>query len=176
MLAMQLNLPFTLGRGDASASATVLDCTRRVSPRRDLVHAYCLIDEPERCCAPLYIWRSARAVCNFLTGDPFGEIVNVYGRPRVRTWNVLEFDEGDSAVTPGFAVRELDSVDGEDSLWAVARREAERHREILERPGLVAHAAMLDPDRWEIARFSLWRDAECAEEANADCVQTYRVA
>ena len=113
---------------------------------------------------------------NFLTGDPFGEIVEVYGRPRVRTWNLLEFDTVDSAVTPGFAVRELDSVDAGDSLWAVTRREAERHREILERPGLAAHAAALDPDRWEIARFSLWRDAECAEAPNADCVQTYRVA
>ncbi|MCH8859261.1 MAG: DUF4865 family protein [Proteobacteria bacterium] len=113
---------------------------------------------------------------NFLTGDPFGEIVEVYGRPRVRTWNLLEFDTVDSAVTPGFAVRELDSVDAGDSLWAVTRRETERHREILERPGLAAHAAALDPDRWEIARFSLWRDAECAEAPNADCVQTYRVA
>ena len=175
MLAMQLNLPFVLGRDDASASATVHDCARRVSPRRDLVHACCLVDEGERCCAPLYIWRSTRAMCNFLMGDPFGEIVEIYGRPRVRTWNVLELDTGDSTITPRFAVREVDSVDAEASLWTMARRETERHREILDRPGLAAHAAVLDPDRWEIARFSLWRDRECAGAPNADCVQTYRV-
>ena len=176
MLAMQLNLRFGPRSGDAAARATVLDCTRRVTPRRDLVHACCLVDEDENVCAPFYVWRNARAMCRFLLGGPFEGIVQVYGRPRVRTWNVLEYDSVDASITPRFARREVDTVDAEDNLWAVARRECERHREILDRPGLAAHATAIDPDRWEIARFSLWRDERCAGRSSADCVHTYTVA
>ncbi len=42
-------------------------------------------------------------------------------------------------------------------------------------PGLHTRAVMLDPTRWEIARFTLWRDQACAVPSDADCVETYRV-
>ena len=115
-------------------------------------------------------------MCRFLHGGPFKGVVDVYGRPRVRTWNVLEYGSADASVTPRFARREVDTVDAEDSLWAVARRESERHRKILDQPGLSAHATAIDPDRWEIARFSLWSDERFAGQSGADCVHSYTVA
>ena len=93
----------------------------------------------------------------------------------MRTWSVLEFGPGDTSVTPHYAVSEIDAVDPEQNLWSVAQREKERHHDALCQPGLFAHAATLDPDRWEIARFSLWRDELCAAPPDADCVRTYRV-
>ena len=124
MLAMQLNLRFGPGSDEAAARATVLDCARRVTPRRDLVHACCLVDEAESICAPFYVWRTTGAMCRFLLGGPFKGVVDVYGRPRVRTWNVLEYCSADASVTPRFARREVDTVDAEDSLCGAARERA----------------------------------------------------
>lgn len=175
MLAMQLNLRLGACSDETGAYGRVVDCARRVSPRRDLVHAACLVDDEAHVCAPLYIWRSGGAMRCFLLGSRFGEVVDGFGRPRVRTWSVLEFDPGDTSVAPRFAISEIDALDPERNLRSVAQREKRRHREMLRRPGLYSHAAAVDPDRWEIVRFSLWRDELCAAPADADCVHTYRV-
>ncbi len=175
MLAMQLNLRLGACGDETNAYARVVDCARRVNPRRDLVHAACLVDDDEHVCAPLYIWRTGGAMRCFLLGGPFSEVVDEFGRPRVRTWSVLEFDPGDTSVAPRYAVSEIDAVDPERSLWSTAQREKERHRDILCRPGIFAHTTALDPDRWEIVRFSLWHDELCAAPPDADCVHTYRV-
>ena len=174
MFAMQLNLKFGVNAGSMS-SAALSECANRISPRRDLIHASCLIDESEQCCTPLFIWRSPEAMSDFLFGGPFARVVDTYGRPRVHTWNVLEFDLADPTVTPDYARREVDAIDASASLRDIARREGERHQEILDCPGLVAYTTTIDADRWEIARFSLWRDAACASAPNADCVQSYAV-
>ncbi|MFP6742961.1 MAG: DUF4865 family protein, partial [Alphaproteobacteria bacterium] len=141
-----------------------------------LVHASCLLDRNEKCCAPLYIWQSPEAMSDFLFGEPFARIVTTFGRPRVRTWNVLEFDQPDMTTTATYARREVDTIDANSSLRDIACREGKRHREALDCPGIVAHATTIDADRWEIARFSLWRDDQCAVAANADCVQVYATA
>ena len=174
MLAMQLKLRFGVNAGSMS-SAALSDCANRISPRRDLIHASSLIDEGEQCCTPLFIWRSPEAMSDFLFGGPFSRVVETFGRPRVRTWNVLEFDLADATATARYARREVDTIDANASLRDIARREGERHREVLDCPGLVAHTTAIDADRWEIARFSLWCDADCAAAPNADCVQGYTV-
>lgn len=174
MLAMQLKLRFGVNAGSMS-NAAISDCAKQIGPRHGLVHASCLVDESEQCCTPLFIWRTPEDMSGFLFGEPFAEVVDAYGRPRVRTWNVLEFDLADSAATAQYARREVDNINPDSNLRDVVRREGERHREVLDCPGLVAHAATIDADRWEIARFSLWRDDACAVAPNADCVQVYAV-
>ena len=81
MLAMQLNLRIGPGSDEAAARATVLDCARRVTPRRDLVHACCLVDEAESICAPFYVWRTTGAMCRFLLGGPFEGVVRCLWAP-----------------------------------------------------------------------------------------------
>ncbi|MFQ5957775.1 MAG: DUF4865 family protein [Alphaproteobacteria bacterium] len=175
MLAMQLCLRFGAHCDGAALHRRVGGCARRDGRSGDLLLASCLIDEDDGLYAPFYIWRSDDALCGFLLGGPFADVVGAVGRPRLRTWNVLEFDAAAPAITPRFAVREIDALDGGESLALAARREGARHRTALDRPGLHAHAVMIDPERWEVARLSLWRDERCATASDADCVNTYRV-
>ena len=175
MLAMQLNLRFGSNAGLMS-SAALSECACQTGECGGLVHASCLIDRNEKCCAPLFIWQSPEAMRDFLFGEAFAGVVTTFGRPRVRTWNVLEFDQPDITTAATYARREVDTIDANSSLRDVARREGKRHREALDCPGLLAHATAIDADRWEIVRFSLWGEDQCAVASNADCVQTYVTA
>ncbi len=175
MIAMQLCLRFGAHYDGAALRRRVGDCARRNGRNGDLLYASCLIDEDDGLYAPFYVWRSDETLCSFLLGGPFADVVGAVGRPRLRTWNVLEFDRAASVTAPRFAVREIDALDSGESLALVARREGARHRAALDRPGLHAHAALIDPERWEVARLSLWRDESYAAASDADCVHTYRV-
>ncbi len=176
MLAMELCLRFGAHCDVPALRRRVGDGARRNGRSGDLLHASCLIDEDDGVYSPFYVWRSDEALCNFLLGEPFGDVIGAIGRPRLRIWNVIEFDEVDPSITPHFAVREMDALDNGESLAMVARRERARHRAMLGRPGLYAHAALIDPERWEVARLSLWSEERCAAASDADCVRTYRVA
>jgi hypothetical protein len=46
---------------------------------------------------------------------------------------------------------------------------------MLDQPGIWAHSTALDCDRWELVRYSLWRDAEAARIVKGDCINTYEV-
>ena len=48
-------------------------------------------------------------------------------------------------------------------------------QQLLENPALYMHLVALDADRWEVMRYSLWKDEASANEPNGDCVQTYGV-
>ncbi|MFQ5783844.1 MAG: DUF4865 family protein [Alphaproteobacteria bacterium] len=175
MLAMQMSIRLGMDRDDAAVHAHLGECARRFIERQQIIHASCLLDDAARICAPFYVWRSPGDLRGFLLGNSFTDVVESCGRPRVRTWNVLEFDRAEPEISPTFAVREVDALRVEECLGFVARREAEAHRAALQAPGLHARVVMIDPDRWEIARLSLWRDEECAVASDADCVQSYRV-
>lgn len=175
MLAMQYALRRPR-RFDLSAAADRM--THRGPLFRDLeglIHkAYCY-DEGERVYAPFYVWRGHEAVRHFLVDGLFDGVTNEFGRPRVRMWQVLRFAHGDRARSPSYACCEIDQVDKDEPLSSLAAREAEIHHRAIDRPGLYAHAVALDPDRWEITRFSLWDDKDSVAACSADCVRTYRV-
>ena len=175
MLAMQLTIRLGVVCDSATVHALIAERVQRLS-RRDLIHAFCLVNEDEHVYAPLYVWRTDGAMRGFLLGSLMTGVVETFGRPKVRTWSVLEFGEADTTVVPRHAVREIDALRAEHSPALAARREGKRHRDMLGLPGLHAHVVMLDPERWEIARFSLWRDHGCAPTPDSDCVHTYRVA
>lgn len=175
MLAMQ----YTLRRGSQFGLPAAADRMSRRDPLfhdlEGLVHKAYFYDEGEQLYAPFYVWRHHDAVQRFLVDGLFDGVANEFGRPRVRTWYVLHFSHGDRSLEPTHACCEIDQVGAEELLPDLAAREADAHSRLLDRPGLYAHAVALDPDRWEITRFSLWDDKASVTPCTADCVRTYRV-
>lgn len=148
----------------------------RVSSRRPLfvdlpglAHKFYLYDHVDHVYAPLYIWRDHQAAHQFLMEDLFSGFVDTFGRPRVRTWNVLEFDYGKAGISPRYACSSLDKVDPGQNLQKIAQMESQRHQRMLCADNLFANLILLDTDRWELARFSFWADQADAISDNSDC-------
>jgi len=53
--------------------------------------------------APFYVWDSANALLDFLSGDLFGAVIDSFGRPALVNWQVLDFAVGDRSAKPGIA-------------------------------------------------------------------------
>ena len=140
-----------------------------------LTHKSFLVNRGQHIYAPFYIWHDSEAARDFLLGDLFDGVIRAFGRPRIRRWTILSCGQGDRSRKPVFAAYEIDKVDAEAKLSTVNAREAEAHDEMMQRPGLYAHVVGLDPDRWEIARFSLWHERELMPSSTSDCVQGFRV-
>ena len=140
-----------------------------------LAHKSYLFNHQHALYAPFYIWNSHDAARDFLLGSLFVSVMETFGRPRVRTWNVIAYDIIDAAVAPRYAVREVDSIASEDHLGTLAEQERDHHRALAGTDGLHSHAVALDADRWELVRYSLWRDESCALKVRADSVQPYEV-
>jgi len=135
-----------------------------------------LFNDSDRLYAPFYIWQSHDAARAFLLSETFQDVIDTFRRPRVRMWSVLNYDVFNSGITPTFAVREVDAVSAEQRLAAMAEIERLAHEALRGKDGLHSQAVALDADRWELVRYSLWRD-EAAARHNfvADTVQTYDV-
>ena len=141
-----------------------------------LAHKSYLFNSQDRLYAPFYIWRSHDAAREFLLSGIFQDVSNTFSRPRVRMWNVLCYEVFDSPMMPTYAVREVDAVSPDQRLADVAEAERRGHEALRATPGLHSHAVALDADRWEMVRYSLWRDEAAARNKNtADTVQTYDV-
>lgn len=140
-----------------------------------LAHKFYLYDQEENIYAPLYIWDNGQAAQNFLMNNLFGDVVQDFGRPRVRSWQILDFGYGSSHSAPEYMLAEIDKVSDENSLKNLKQTETDKHLNILEADGLFAHMTLLDPDRWEITRCSLWSDKKRALKSPADCIFEYNV-
>lgn len=142
----------------------------------DLAHKSYLFSREDRLYAPFYIWRAHNAARDFLLSDIFQDVSDTFGRPRVRTWNVISYDVFEPGLVPTFAIREADAIPAEQRLSALAEAERRAHAALRGRAGLHSHAVALDADRWELVRYSLWRDEAAAKHTpQADAVQTYEV-
>ncbi|MFE9767499.1 DUF4865 family protein [Streptomyces sp. NPDC005808] len=106
---------------------------------------------------PFYLWNSPEGMNSFLWGPGFQGLVDDFGRPEVRHWTCLAYEEGVAAgSTATVAVRRRQSVpEGVrlSEVMAEAVREAER---LAELDGAVCAAAVVDPRHWELVHFSLW--------------------
>ncbi len=140
-----------------------------------LSHKFYLYDRDEHIYAPLYIWENSQAAQNFLMNSLFGDVVQDFGRPRVRSWQILDFGYGPAREAPEYMVAETDKVGDCDSLKYLKDIETENHLKSLEEDQLFAHMTLLDADRWEITRCSLWGDKSKAVRSLADCVVEYDV-
>lgn len=176
MIAMQYSIRLSDDFGTQKIRARVQARYNLFDKMPGLAHKSYLFNATDRLYAPFYIWRSHEAAREFLLSDIFQDVSDTFRRPRVRMWNVFCYDVFDSAITPTFAVREVDPVSAEQRLAAMAAAERQAHGLLHGKAGLHSHAVALDADRWELVRFSLWRDeAAVRDKVTADTVQTYDV-
>jgi hypothetical protein len=145
-----------------------------------LVHKAYLFNEAQAIYAPFYIWRSDDAARAFLTGDLFRDLVETFGRPRVRLWNVLAYgcNLGSGPMgnnVPGIGVKENDTIPAEENLADLTAREIARHEAALATKGLCFHVTGLDPDRWELMRYSAWCDPSQVQNCDSDAVETFEI-
>jgi len=140
-----------------------------------LAHKFYLYDDDAHIYAPLYLWENGQAAGNFLMDSLFGDVVQDFGRPRVRSWQILEFGYGSSEDLPLHMHAEVDKVCDKQPLIELKARETERHQKILKSEGLFAHMTLLDPDRWEISHCSFWSNKEQTIKSDADSVYDYKV-
>ncbi|MBW8796880.1 MAG: DUF4865 family protein [Streptomyces sp.] len=114
---------------------------------------------------PFYLWNTVRGVNGFLWGGAFQGPVDDFGRPRVRQWSGLAFEEGTAARSPAaLAVRLRRPVPDGVKLAAFMAGAAAETERLAAEDGAVPAASAVDTDAWELVRFSLWEhDAPQAE-------------
>ncbi|HUJ75665.1 MAG TPA: DUF4865 family protein [bacterium] len=112
--------------------------------------------------ASFYLWRSEHDVREFLLGPLFADLVASFGRPAVGAWPVLQQSYKDKRTPPRYALLEAWPVPPTQPLPGLQAREEAVQAATLRQPGLHSRTVALDPLRWELVRFSLWRDAAAA--------------
>jgi hypothetical protein len=166
MLAMQyeISLPadYDMGiiRQRVARAAPVLDAFAGLG-----LKAYVIREKadgsPVNQYAPFYLWNDVAAMGRFLWGGGgFERILDSFGRPGVRFWTGLGYRPGRAFdVPPKQATRQVDVLSPEvDPIAAVAQaRDALEAR--AEVDGVHSAALAIDPHRWELVRYTLWRDA-----------------
>jgi hypothetical protein len=99
---------------------------------------------------------------DFLTGDKFRAVTQAFGWPKVQFWTPLAFDFGrvrdinQTSVMPRAATRELLNVAASADLADLRSHEIQAHERALATPGLYSRVVALNPDRWQLVRFTLW--------------------
>lgn len=172
MLAMQYASRFPAGIEAAKA---------RVNQRKPLFaktaglnQKFYLFDPKENIYAPIYIWRSHEAAHAFLLDPLFADVISTLGRPRVRTWMVLSYMRGPEPQDPVFACVETDKVPLGQDLAELAKQSVEEEASFRDKAGLFARLVGLDPDRWEISKFTFWTRKTDLPKA-ADCTSSFDV-
>jgi hypothetical protein len=140
-----------------------------------MLHKSFLFNEEDHLYAPFYIWDNSVHAQTFLIDDLFKGVVESFSRPRVRSWLVMDYAYGNTSITPTFALREADSIPVHQSLQELMQDERKAQEALRANSHLYMHAVAIDPDRWEIIRYSLWSDAENAQRPSSDVVQEYSV-
>lgn len=176
MIAMQYSIRLSDDFSTRQIRARVQARYSLFDKMKGLAHKSYLFNSADRLYAPFYIWRSHDAARDFLLGDIFQDVSDTFQRPRVRMWNVFSYDVFEPTMTPTYCVREVDAVPAEQRLASLANAERERHEALRGKAGLHSHAVALDADRWELVRFSLWRNqASAGDMFTGDAIQTYDV-
>ena len=175
MLAMQYTVRVPSGFDLAKAGDHVHQRLPLFENLDGLILKLYLFDPQDKLYAPLYVWRDVDAAQQFLIGDLFQGVVDSFGRPRVRSWQILDFFHSGTTGSSGMACREVDQVEEDASLAAIVNREKKLHETQISSPGLAVRISALDPDRWEIARFSVWNADAGLPSSEADCRNTYQV-
>lgn len=126
--------------------------------------------------APFYLWNAVEGMNSFLWGGAFQGLAGDFGRPAVRQWTGLAFEDGAAADAPAaVAVRHRRPVPEGVVLADFMARAVEANRRLAGREGAVLAAAAVDTGRWELVGFSLWAHREPAGEALAGGGEVYQV-
>ncbi|GGN09137.1 DUF4865 family protein [Streptomyces fuscichromogenes] len=106
---------------------------------------------------PFYLWNTLAGMNGFLWGGAFQGPVDDFGRPRIRQWTGLAFEEGSAADSPAaFAVRRRQPVPDGVELAAHMADAADGTARLAAEEGAVLAASAVDTDAWELVHFSLW--------------------
>jgi len=175
MLAMQYSIELPFGYDPALIRSRVEKRSKLFHGLPGLVHKSYLFSANDSIYAPFYIWSDAAAARSFLFNDLFRGVIETFHRPRVRSWMVLDSVYGNTSFAPQYAVRERDMIAPEDDLEVLFAKEKRAQETLVKNANLHFHAVALDAERWEIVRYSLWRNQASAVPPEADCVQSYEV-
>ena len=108
--------------------------------------------------APFYLWNTVEGMNSFLWGGGFQGLSDDFGRPSVRQWTGVAYEEGRGASgSPArVAVRRRQLVpEGVELAGVMADAVGEAER-LAGEDGAVLAAAAVDTSRWELVHFSLW--------------------
>ncbi|MFD9434626.1 DUF4865 family protein [Streptomyces sp. NPDC060002] len=125
--------------------------------------------------APFYLWNTVEGMNTFLWGGGFQGLSDDFGRPTVRQWTGLAYEEGVAAGCPAlFAVRRREPVPDGVVLSEMARDVADEVGRLAREEGAVLAAAAVDTNRWERVHFSLW--AHDTPKADGDLFQVLHLS
>lgn len=175
MLAMQYTIQLAEDYDTGLIRKRVEERSKLFDALPGLAHKSYLLNEADRIYAPFYVWEDMAEARNFMLNDLFRGVIKTFSRPRIRTWTILDRKYGNKNLTPGFAVREIDVIPPEENLEEMFERELAIQATLMAHEDLHYHIIAVDPDRWEIMRYSLWASAESAGALDSDCIQTYEV-
>ncbi len=116
--------------------------------------------------AVFYVWENAEVAQAFLASELFQAVCEAFGRPQVRLMTVLRFERKETSRPPGFAIHQTTAL--ADTRPAVEGVEQEQAHGcgLLASPGLFSLVSALDPERWELVRFTLWHSPDLGMARN----------
>lgn len=176
MLAMQYTIQLAMGYDMNLIRKRVEERSGLFETLPGLVHKSYLMNGDDLIYAPFYVWDNLVEARRFMLNDLFGGVIRDFSRPRIRTWTIVDRIYGNREIVPTYAIRETDIIAPEENLNDMVTRELEEQAKLLAgNDSLHMHLIALDPDRWELMRYSLWADKKSAETGAADVIQTYDV-
>ncbi|CAL9378958.1 hypothetical protein SUDANB176_01022 [Streptomyces sp. enrichment culture] len=163
MHAMQyeLTLPadYDMGvvRDRVARRGHLLDAWEGLGVKAYLVRERGVHGSPVNQYAPFYLWNTVKGLNAFLWGGGFQGVADDFGRPRVRRWTGLAFEEGTAAgAAPVVAVRRRLPVPDGVRLGEAAEGAVRECGRLAGGDGAVFAAAAVDTGDWELVHFSLW--------------------
>ncbi|HTP39051.1 MAG TPA: DUF4865 family protein [Steroidobacteraceae bacterium] len=112
-------------------------------------------DSRENLYAPFYVWRDSEAMQRFLGGAGFEALVQSFGWPSIRCWQVWDATLPPEAAHARFASRDIQPIAPYTALEALRRNELARMQHDLERGALAAVTAF-EPTTWTRVSFRLY--------------------
>jgi hypothetical protein len=125
--------------------------------------------------APFYLWNTVAGMNAFLWGGPFQGIVDDFGRPSVRQWSGLAYEEGGAVGSPArVAVLRRQQVPDEGPLTDVMADTARETERLAREDGAVLSASAVDASLWELIQVSLWEND--APKADGDLYEVLHLS
>ncbi|MFF5651163.1 DUF4865 family protein [Streptomyces collinus] len=161
MHAMQYELTLPAGydmgliRDRVARRGHLLDDWEGLGVKAYLIRERGLRGSPVDQYAPFYLWNTVDGMNTFLWGGGFQGVSDDFGRPSVRQWTGLAYEEGGGSQAR-FAVRRRQPVPDSGRLADAAAESVGEARRLAGERGAVLAAAAVDTSRWELVHFSLW--------------------
>jgi hypothetical protein len=175
MLAMQYSIQLPDNYDVARIRERVNARKSLFDEHEGLTHKSFLYNDADKLYAPFYIWDNVGEAQQFLLNDLFKGVIDTFSRCRVRTWFSTHMSYGNRGLVPTYALREVDVIPPEEQLDQFLLQEKAEQDALLADPNLYLHVVAFDAERWEILKFSLWRDKASAQKPGSDSYLEYDV-